>query len=666
MRVVSVKSVVGALALVLVAGGAGLSAQAGRSSNGDASQRAVARFGGPQVHTASADEIEGVLEVTVEDHSDNKTVFHHVLNTANGKIRLREAPGRSDLAGLTTGAHVRVRGQRLQDGTLELQSAGTSGSTTSVTTMGLASPNTFGVQKTVVIMVNFQDDQSQPYNWAHVADVTFNQVSNFFLENSYGQTSLVGDVYGWFTIPMSAGVCDNNQIANLADQAATNSGVNLNNYTRRVYAFPRNACSWWGLGTVGGNPSRAWIKGTYSQKVVAHELGHNLGDWHSNSQPCESAGCSTTEYGDDRDTMGGPGVGHFNAYQKERLGWLNYGGSPQIQTVSATGTYWISSLQDGSSGPKALKILKTASSGGNTNYYVEMRSQSGADAGYAPGVVVHTGNEANGNSVFQIDMDPISSYFDPLLDPGQSFRDNAANVTITTTAIEGSGAWVRVEMASQPCTARTPTVSLSPGSSSTEPGVAKGYSVSIKNNDDATCAGADFGINMAVPSGWNWTPATWSVSVAPGQTKSVSVSVTPPSTASGTNTISSQMSRPSGPGSSASATLTVTTTTVAPPPPPPPSVSALAMIITASGGSNYQIKVTVTSNVGPASGATVKLSILNPKGAVEKALTGTTNANGEVTFKGKLNGRDPRGIYSVGGTATFSSLTTSATATWVY
>ena len=141
MRVVSVKSVVGALALVLVAGGAGLSAQAGRSSNGDASKRAVARFGGPQVQTASADEIEGVLEVTVEDHSDNKTVFHHVLNTANGKIRLREAPGRSDLAGLTTGAHVRVRGQRLQDGTLELQSAGTSGSTTSVTTMGLASPN---------------------------------------------------------------------------------------------------------------------------------------------------------------------------------------------------------------------------------------------------------------------------------------------------------------------------------------------------------------------------------------------------------------------------------------------------------------------------------------------------------------------------------------------
>ena len=90
------------------------------------------------------------------------------------------------------------------------------------------------------------------------------------------------------------------------------------------------------------------------------------------------------------------------------------------------------------------------------------------------------------------------------------------------------------------------------------------------------------------------------------------------------------------------------------------------MVISASGGSNYQIKATVTSNLGPAAGATVRLSILNPRGSVEKSLTGTTNASGEVTFKGKLNGRDPRGTYSVGGTATFSSLTASATATWIF
>ena len=663
MRVVTVKSVVGALALVLVAGGSNLSAQSGRTAGGNTSQGAVARFGVPQVQ-ASGDEVEGVLEVTVEDHVDNKTAVNHFLNTASGRIRLREAPGRSDLAGLITGERIRVRGRRMQDGSIELQMGGTTSASTGGGTIALASPNTFGVQRVVVIMVNFSDDQSQPYSWAHVADVTFNQVNNFFLENSYGQTSLTGDVLGWFTIPMSSGSCDYNQIASLADQAASNSGANLNNYTRRVYAFPRNACAWWGLGTVGGNPSRAWIKGTYAQKVVAHELGHNLGDWHSNSQPCESGGCSTTEYGDDRDTMGGQGVGHFNAFQKERLGWLNYGNSPAIQSIGATGTYWISSLQDGSAGPKALKVLKAPSSSGNTNYYIEMRTQSGADYNYAPGVVIHTGNETNGNSSYQIDMDPFSAYFDSILDPGQTFTDSGANVTVTTMSVESTGAWVRVEVAGQPCSARTPTVSLSPGNSSTEPGVGTSYSVSIKNNDDATCAAADFGVNMSVPAGWDWTPSVWALSVAPGQTKSLSVSVTPPSTASGSNTISSLMARSSGgPGGSATATLTVTTSTVAPPPPP---ASAITMSLAVTGGSNYQIKATVMTNVGPAVGAAVRLTVLNPRGSVEKILTGTTGSTGEVTFKGKLNGRDPRGTYSVGGTATLSSLTASATATWVF
>ena len=90
------------------------------------------------------------------------------------------------------------------------------------------------------------------------------------------------------------------------------------------------------------------------------------------------------------------------------------------------------------------------------------------------------------------------------------------------------------------------------------------------------------------------------------------------------------------------------------------------MSLAVTGGSNYQIKATVMTNVGPAVGAAVRLTVLNPRGSVEKILTGTTGSTGEVTFKGKLNGRDPRGTYSVGGTATLSTLTASATATWVF
>ena len=363
--------------------------------------------------------------------------------------------------------------------------------------MALASPNTFGQQRVAVIMVNFQDKQTQPHAWTHAQDVTFNQTNAFFLENSYGQTSLTGDVFGWFTIAQSSTVCDYNTLAAQADQAASNAGVNLNNYSRRVYSFPANACTWWGLGTVGGNPSRAWIKGTYALKVVAHELGHNFGDFHSNSQPCELAGCSITEYGHDRDTMGGSGAGHFNAFQKERLGWLNYGSSPSIQTVTGSGTFFINSLQTPGSGLESAQDSQTASPSGNVSYFVEARTQTGFDSGFAPGVLVSSGNDANGDSSYQVDLDPVTSGFDRTLDPGQSFTDAAAGLTITTLSLEAGGAWVQIEYAGQPCSERAPTVTLSPGGTmTTQPGVPVNYTLTVASNDDSSCAASDFSVAM--------------------------------------------------------------------------------------------------------------------------------------------------------------------------
>ena len=96
-------------------------------------------------------------------------------------------------------------------------------------------------------------------------------------------------------------------IASYAKQAATAAGVNLSAYTRYVYAFPENACDWWGLGTVGGNPSQAWINGSLA-KGVGHEMGHNLGLYHSRGLECGTttlgSNCTTIDYGDTLDKMG--------------------------------------------------------------------------------------------------------------------------------------------------------------------------------------------------------------------------------------------------------------------------------------------------------------------------------------------------------------------------
>ena len=611
---------------------------------------ALAQSAAPQTTGSASDiEVEGVLEVVVRDHREGASV-HRFLQTTTERLELTEAPGRSALGDLQSGSVIRARGRRGPNSTLELQPNSTGGS---VTTLSLASPNTFGEQRVVIILVNFQDKPSAPYSWSQASQVTFGSVSDFFRDNSYGQTWLTGDVFGWFTIAENSTSCDQTKIYMLADQAAANAGVNLSNYTRRVYAFPQNACSFWGSGTVGGNPSRAWINGSYALKVVAHELGHNFGDWHSKSEPCDAAGCSIIEYGDDRDIMGLSGTGHLNAYQKERLGWLNYGASPGIQTISASGTYWIDSLQT-PGGVKALKILKSASSGGNIHYYLESRSQLGFDAGYAPGVIVHTGHESNTNSSQQTDLDRLTSAFDAILNAGQSFTDSTAGLTVRTISADSAGAWLSVDYAGVPCTQRAPTVTLSPGGTvTTSPSATVSYSLSIRNNDDAGCAAANFAIGMAVPSGWTWSTSTGSVFVSAGASASVSLNVTTSATASGTATVTAQTARTgtSGPGGSAVGNLVV--------------VTELSVSLAISSGNQYQLTATVLSGGQPASGISVKFTLVSPSGGTT-TLSGTTNGSGVATVKGRLKPRDARGTYTVTARASFGALVGSATGTFVY
>jgi len=419
-------------------------------------------------------ELEGVLEFAIEDTPMGE-VFRYAVTVGSQRWNVQMPPGQQKIKNLRSGSRVRVRGRAIGQNTLDLGNDG------EMTALDLAAPNTFGAQRTAIILVNFSDNLGQPVTAGDAASVTFGSVNNFYLENSYGQTSLCGDVYGYYTIPMSSSVCDTYLLSSQADQAAAGAGVNLSVYTRKIYAFPSNACTFWGRGTIGGQPSMAWIRGTYSLKVVAHELGHNFGDYHAKSMPCETLGCSTIEYGDDRDMMGQYGSGHLSAYQKERLGWLNYGSSPLIQTVTGPGTYWIDSLQT-SGGTKALKILKSSSGGTSTYYYVEARTQTGFDAGYGPGVILHTGNDIDGDTAVQIDLDPLTSYFDAVLDPLQSFVDASIALTITTTSVEGGGAWVNVQMPlGPPC-----SYSISPTSSSTLS--ANGASASFSMTAGAGCA----------------------------------------------------------------------------------------------------------------------------------------------------------------------------------
>jgi len=591
--------------------------------------------------------LQGELEVIYEDaHPSGRLLYF--LHTVGKKFSVHftgEPP-----TGLRSGMRVDVRGVQVGE-TLELNSGG---SMTQTAGAPAVSGNPMGQHRVLVIMVNFQDEQTQPFSQADAQTVMFGTTSDFYREASYGQTWLTGDVFGWYTIPVSYTACDTTAIASYAQQAAAAAGANLSAYDHYVYAFPQNACGWQGRGSVGGTPSEAWINEWFELGIVGHELGHNFGLYHSRSSDCGAfsigSNCTTNEYGDTLDIMGG-GTAHFNLYQKERLGWANGAISPPITNVTSTGTYWVDSYEQTGLNPKGLKILKSTDpvTGMRTWYYVEHRYAFGFDnflsgnTNVLSGVVVHTGSESGGQENYLLDMTPsTTSWYDPALTAGQSFNDPDAGVTITTLSADATGAMVAVTVAPQPCVRANPTLTVSPSQSPwLRSGSTANFTVSLKNNDGVGCTTSNFNWQAVVPSGWFAGFGSPVLSVDPGSTATTNLQVTSAvGAADGFYGINMSAANGSSPAnlSSGSATYSL--------------VSALAVAATASQTSymrNQTVAVNATVRAGgsPVSGATVTFTMTKANGSVVTS-TATTGANGVASFSYVFNRKkDPAGTYQV-------------------
>ena len=412
-----------------------------------------------------------------------------------------------------------------------------------------------GETKTAVILVNFTDNATQPKTAAEINQLVFGDVSDFYWEASYQKTFLSGATFGWFTIPVATTECTWDKIVSEGNRAAAAAGANLSAYTTFVYLFPTAShCVGGGGGDIGPNGEhRIFINGSagFTEQTVSHELGHQFGLQHSDGLDCDVSAigntCVQRGYADTADTMGGHG--HFNAFQKERLGWLNAAGAPPITTVASSGRYTLAPYETPGTGAKALKILKSVdpASGQKTWYYLEYRQPVGFDASLATrgnlasGVEVRTGTLSVGGigTSLLLDMtpnsDPTVTYdiWDGALAAGHSYTDSAAGVSFTVVSADASGAVVDVTLATPPatCTRAAPTLALTGPTTTLSPGTTATWTLSVSNRDSSGCAATTFNLARSVPTGWTGTLGASALSLSPGASGSTTLAVTSPTTA---------------------------------------------------------------------------------------------------------------------------------------
>ena len=249
---------------------------------------------------------------------------------------------------------------------------------------GASSSWTIGEKTVLWVRVDFSDDPGLPRTDEQILR-SMAEVSEFYRDVSRDRCSFKTTILPG-ALRLSAPKADYEagtatyyglrteaiSLAKAYDTAHGGAGTyNPDLYDRVVILFPwYSSFGGSGRGYVGA--SGVWLNGTTSSSVVAHELGHNHGLWHSSSVPGPGIAGELDEYGDIFDVMGdGPiPAGHFNAAQKSRIEYLS---ATEIVPITTSGIQRIyRSDSRTASGVQSVSIPR----GTDGSYWLEYRQQA--------------------------------------------------------------------------------------------------------------------------------------------------------------------------------------------------------------------------------------------------------------------------------------------------
>lgn len=427
--------------------------------------------------------------------------------------------------------------------------AGTSGISVTAQQATLAETQ----KKVGVIMFNFQNLPATPFTKETVKATTFTAPTSanaYVLENSFGKWGIkgivdpVGDVYGWYTIPVSStATCDTMAWSALANQQAQASGMPIAEYDYIVYAFPKVAtCSFQGRAIMGGNKS--WLNGdSYSLGTLVHELGHNMGFSHASSIMCTdpatggkvpSGGtCTQQTYGDPFSAMGQASgrkhvSGHNKAQTKAGVPWMLPANIKSVtSTTNGTGLYsLVSASLPSTTGIQTLRVKRAL----NSVFAIEYRSSQGVFENYttnAPevtnGIIVRIVPEYSFSNIDTqlLDMSPATTtMMDAPLNVGQTYFDASSGISIKLESVTDGVASVRITYGATAtgasvvsggasagvCIYNAPSLTI--GTPAGQAGTnVKSYTATITNWSAPSCEPAPIEFSVTAPNGWTMTPS---------------------------------------------------------------------------------------------------------------------------------------------------------------